>query len=281
MSENPSNGEGDRESEKRLVNGNYITRKSYSREKILICILISVLVLIFSNPIMISAQDNISNGSSSIVRELREIKALLERESSPFSWSNTSNFLLTSFSIVATVSVAYFIFRQEQKTRRNSIIRRAGKALERELRQAIESIETGDRKFGFHYDVSSDPPIIRYYDYNSAVIITDSYESILHSAFFTEFHTDTQDILSNLYDRIRTHNRLVLSIGQFEKPVPKMFEYQAYLTEREEEIKTLLYKSQERVRSELAALAPYPGLKKVFRLKGNPDSSVLSHKGSS
>jgi len=102
-------------------------------------------------------------------------------------------------------------------------------------------------------------------------MVTDSYESILHSAFFTEFSTETQHFLSNVYDRIRTHNRLVLSIGQFEKPTPKMSEYQLYLTNLEPEIITLLYQSQEKVKFELLALAPQFRLIKALMLKGNPD----------
>jgi hypothetical protein len=50
-----------------------------------------------------------------------------------------------------------------------------------------------------------------------------------------------------------------------------MFEYQVYLTDLEEEIITLLHRSQEKVRLELIALAPQSRLKKVLRLKGNPD----------
>jgi hypothetical protein len=220
---------------------------------------------------MVFAQDNISNSSSGIVNELREIKALLEKESSPSSWASILNAFLTVSSIAATVSVAYIIFRLDQLSRRKSIIRRACETLERELKQATESFETGERKYGSYYMESpGQDPIIREFDYNSSIIITDSYESILHSAFFTELHTDTQDILSTLYDRIRTHNRLVLSIGQFEKPSPKMFEYQVYLTEREPQIITLLHRSQEKVKSEVINLTQ-SRLKKAFRLKGNPD----------
>jgi hypothetical protein len=234
-------------------------------------IALSIATLIASTPVMILAQNSTSSNSSGIVNELREIKALLEKESSPSSWASMINAVLTFSSIAATISVAYVIFLLDQRSRRKSIIRRACKTLERELKQAIESFGTGKRIHGSYYKESpGQDPVIREFDYNSSIIITDSYESILHSAFFTELHTDTQDLLSTLYDRIRTHNRLVLSIGQFEKPTPKMFEYQVYLTEREPQIITLLHRSQEKVRFELVALTQ-SRLKKAFRLKGNPD----------
>jgi hypothetical protein len=165
---------------------------------------------------MALSQNNTPDNSSSIIHELRKIKALLEKESSPFSWSSILDAMLTVSSIAATVSVAYLFFRKDQEARRKNIIRRSCETLRRELGQAIESFERGERIRGSYYKESPGlDPIIRGFDYNSAIIITDSYESILHSAFFTEFSTETQDVLSTVYDRIRTHNRLVLSIGQF------------------------------------------------------------------
>jgi hypothetical protein len=207
-----------------------------------LCIALSVATLITSAPVTTLAQYNTPDDSSSIVHELRKIKALLEKESSPFSWSSIRDAILTLLSIATAVFVAYRIFRLDQETKRKNIIRRSCETLQRELGQAIESFERGERIYGSYYEEPPGlDPIIRGVDYNSAIIITDSYESILHSAFFTEFSAETQDVLSTVYDRIRTHNRLVLSIGQFEKQTPKMLEYQVFLTGMEREIITLLH----------------------------------------
>jgi hypothetical protein len=87
--------------------------------------------------------------------------------------------------------------------------------------------------------------------------------------FFTEFSSETQHILSTLYDRIKMHNRLVLAISQFDDPTQKMLEYQLSLTELEPDIITLLFQSREKVRFERLASIRQSRLKKMLRLKGN------------
>jgi hypothetical protein len=102
-------------------------------------------------------------------------------------------------------------------------------------------------------------------------VVTDAYDSILHSAFFTEFSSDTQHILSTLYDRIKTHNGLVISISQSPERTQKVLEYQLYLTEMEPGITNLIFDSETRVRSERYASIPLSGLKKTIKLKRNFD----------
>ena len=63
------------------------------------------------------------------------------------------------------------------------------------------------------------------------------------------------------------HNRLILSIGQFEKLKQKKLEYESYLTDLEPDITTTLFQSVERVRSERLASIPQSRLKKVLQLK--------------
>ena len=63
------------------------------------------------------------------------------------------------------------------------------------------------------------------------------------------------------------HNRLILSIGQFEKPKQKKLVYESYLTDLEPDITTTLFQSVERVRSERLASIPQSRLKKVLQLK--------------
>lgn len=102
-------------------------------------------------------------------------------------------------------------------------------------------------------------------------MVTDAYDSILHSAFFTEFSSDTQHILSTLYDRIKIHNRLIISISQFTERTQKMLEYELYLTEIEPDITNLIFDSEGRVRSERYASIPLSRVKKTIRLKRNFD----------
>ena len=65
------------------------------------------------------------------------------------------------------------------------------------------------------------------------------------------------------------HNRLILSISQFEEQKQKKLEYESYLTDLEPDITITLFQSVERVRSERLASIPQSRLKKVLQLKGN------------
>ena len=133
----------------------------------------------------------------------------------------------------ATVFSALYLFRLGQETIRKNTIQRSCKTLLRELDQTNESFQNDEnriRRSYFERFSLSDIPKIRVIDYNSAIIVTDAYDSILHSAFFTEFRSETQHVLSTLYDRINMHNRLIHAISQFEGTTQKMLEYQLYLT---------------------------------------------------
>ena len=179
---------------------------------------------------------------------------------------------MTVLGIVATVFIAIYVFRLDQETRKKNTIQRSCDMLLRELGQAIESFQNNETRIHRSYFKRlplSDVPIIHEIDYNKAIIVTDAYDSILHSAFFTEFSSETQHILSTFYDRIKMHNRLILSISQFEEQKQKKLEYESYLTDLEPDITITLFQSVERVRSERLASIPQSRLKKVLQLKGN------------
>jgi hypothetical protein len=230
------------------------------------------------------AQNITTDGNSSreVVQELREIKAALSEESSAVFLSGIRDTVLNIGSVIATVFVALYLFRLGQETRRKNTIQRSCDTLLRELGQAGESFrndETRIRSSYFERSALSDVPIIREIDYNRAIIVTDAYDSILHSAFFTEFSSETQHILSTLYDRIRMHNRLILSISQFEEPTKKMLEYEFYLTRLELDITTTLYQSLERVRSERLASMRQSRVRNILRLRGNRNHMELYGSG--
>ncbi len=212
------------------------------------------------------------NSSNTVIHELREIKASLIEESSSAFWSDIRDTILSVLGIGVPVIIAIYLFWLDQETKRKHTIQRSCDTLLRELGQAGESFqndETRIRRSYFDRSPLSDVPTFREIDYNSAIIVTDAYDSILHSAFFTEFSSDTQHILSTFYDRIKMHNRLILSISQFEEPTQKMLEYELYLTKLEQDITTALFQSLERARIERLASIPRSRLKRIVRLKGN------------
>jgi hypothetical protein len=128
-----------------------------------------------------------ANLSNTVIHELREIKASLIEESSSTFWSDIRDTILTVLGIVATVFIALYVFRLDQETRRKNTIQRSCDTLLRELGQAIESFQNDKTRIHHSYFKRlplSDVPIICEIDYNKAIIVTDAYDSILHSAFF-------------------------------------------------------------------------------------------------
>jgi len=104
------------------------------------------------------AQDNTldTDNSDGIIQELREIKKLLEKESSPSSWSSMLEAILTLSGIAATVTIAYLFFLLDQGARRKNIVRRSCETLLRELGQAIESFQSADKRIhGSYYRVTT------------------------------------------------------------------------------------------------------------------------------
>lgn len=90
--------------------------------------------------------------------------------------------------------------------------------------------------------------------YNIRVLTTDAFESILHSGLFTNFRSETQNSLTNLYLRIRLRNQFILYLSQFrdtfflydnsprrhELYLQKIYPYEDMLTNLDREINTFL-----------------------------------------
>jgi hypothetical protein len=213
-----------------------------------------------------------NNSDIQIIRELQETKTTIKETSSSTLEAANRDVILTLLGISVPVTVAIFLFWLEQHTRRRNTIRRSCDTIMRELKETREALQNEERRIHryFFKDSSlSNATPIQEIDYRNIIMITDAYNSILDSAFFTEFSSDTQHILSALYNRIKIHNRLVISISQFTERTQKMLEYELYLTEIESDITSLIFHSEGRVLSEMHASSLLSKLNEKLRLKRN------------
>jgi hypothetical protein len=157
---------------------------------------------------------------------------------------------------------------------RRDKVRNSCDTIMRELLETKESLQGEESRIHYYFSESSpssEITSIKKVDYRKNIIVSDAYDSILHSGLFTEFSPNTQHTLSTLYDRIKTHNRIVISIIQFEEKRRKVLEYELYLTGLEPAIINQVFASEKLVKSERYALISWSRLKKRMRLKGNLD----------
>lgn len=141
------------------------------------------------------------------------------------------------------------IFLLEEQIRRGERIRRSRRTILREVRETKDSLLEEEKRIRYYVDEPKLSPITirRRVDYRNAYVITDAFDSVLHSGLFTYFAEYIQYVLSNLYSRIKTHNTLITSMNQFEEKREKMLEYQLYLTDLEIDIMRLIYESELRL----------------------------------
>jgi len=190
-------------------------------------------------------------------------------------WSSIQSILerYGALGIIATVALFWY----QQWSERIDRIQRSCNAILRELeeiRNSLQEEEKRIRNYYFEKSLLSENVEIRKIDYRNTYMITDSYDSILHSGLFTHLSENMQYKLSNVYDRIKTHNNRVTSINQFEERTFKMLELELYLTDLETDIISLIYDTLEEVKAEKYDLKPrisYSRIRYTLKLRGNLD----------
>lgn len=160
----------------------------------------------------------------------------------------------------AAIGIPLAIHLHNQKTAQRDLLNRASRSVLRELNGNADALE-GRRGYQvIEYNTAGKN--LQHVRYTNAFLDDDAYNSIIASGHFTHFSVNTQDVLRELYTRIKDHNDTIRYTNDLEdrasinrltpKEVSSLIErYDLILTKLENDILQLLPQAVNETNNEL------------------------------
>lgn len=171
---------------------------------------------------------------------------------SPTQFSENWNTFLVVMPGFLGVIVPLAIYILKQNKERKDLLIRATTSVSREI-AGNEAALRGDKEYQvIKYDTTGKEP--QHVRYTNAFLDDDAYNSVVASGQFNHLLVDTQDVLRELYTRIKDHNQIIrytneledkLSFANENKHSDVLTRYDLILTRLENEIMLLLEKAKE------------------------------------
>jgi hypothetical protein len=129
-------------------------------------------------------------------------------ENELLSLSDVVNILGVVIPIILTIT----LFWHKEKSDQREIMRRAIGTLLQELDGTVKAL-IGNPRYTLGKRLSADTE--KGLEFTNEFLITDAYDSVLHSGLFTHFSGHTQYKLTQLYGRVKGHNEYVKYLDKY------------------------------------------------------------------